>query len=402
MVCYQRMSSDDSTKFSLAAPEVDARLRALPTKEGDIWSLGCVLSLAATWLMLGPEGLCDFKNLRHRGLRNTVSSANGAAFHDGKGISDAVRHWLWQLVFRYHDFDPITPEVLRTIRQCLLVSGPKRKLQIELLREICPTSLVSLHPTSTTKPAKTSPPPGRKLENHLGQLQSHGDTNHLTPSFRFKIFEDSSVQDARVDIVFIHGLGGLGRQHSDQWKFQPHVGDKYSFFNAVSSIPKTRLPQNASRPILFVAYSFGGIVLKQSLQNASKAFALPTMMSQPWISNKHLWLESLDDDSADDRLLHLFNTPYFQRTWVIQELASPQHTCTCVLHSRHNFRSTTRPSCIEKRSGRYGCRSNNARCRKIKSIHVLLKSTCKVIQDSTESEPLACAMTLVTAVSVGR
>ena len=51
----------------------------------DVWSLGCVLTEAATWLVYGEKGLNDFRKTRKAEISNDPNHQDLWAFHDGNG-----------------------------------------------------------------------------------------------------------------------------------------------------------------------------------------------------------------------------------------------------------------------------------------------------------------------------
>ncbi|KFZ05322.1 hypothetical protein V501_08467 [Pseudogymnoascus sp. VKM F-4519 (FW-2642)] len=117
-----------------SAPE--RRYSSSGTREGavsqtiDIWSLGCVFSIAATWVVLGHEGIRQFTRLRQRSIRN--SSEEQAAhhtgphpdldhFHNGKEVLPDVLSWHAYLRSVLRKSDTITSSVLDLIDKDMFV-----------------------------------------------------------------------------------------------------------------------------------------------------------------------------------------------------------------------------------------------------------------------------------------
>ncbi|KAK1977651.1 kinase-like domain-containing protein [Colletotrichum cereale] len=81
-----------------AAPEkadyLDGRSRTKPevSQTSDVWSLGCVLSIAATYVVLGTQGVLIFDQLRREAIFGITGNLSDA-FHDGKVVLPEVRHW---------------------------------------------------------------------------------------------------------------------------------------------------------------------------------------------------------------------------------------------------------------------------------------------------------------------
>ena len=56
----------------------------------DIWSLGCVLSEAATWSVHGRRRLLEYRRHRRKEVQDILGSGAGDAFHDGSRVLPAV------------------------------------------------------------------------------------------------------------------------------------------------------------------------------------------------------------------------------------------------------------------------------------------------------------------------
>ncbi|KFY94147.1 hypothetical protein V500_03400 [Pseudogymnoascus sp. VKM F-4518 (FW-2643)] len=109
----------------------------------DIWSLGCVFSIAATWAVLGFKGIQQFTEFRQRAIRNIVqgqpaqSTSSGTTpilnlgdyFHNGKEVLGAVLSWhtLLRSVSRKNDF--VTSRVLDIIDEMIFVGDARRRIK---------------------------------------------------------------------------------------------------------------------------------------------------------------------------------------------------------------------------------------------------------------------------------
>ncbi|KDN66944.1 hypothetical protein CSUB01_09145 [Colletotrichum sublineola] len=62
------------------------------SQTSDVWSLGCVLSIAATYVVLGTQGVLIFNQLRREAIFGITENLSDA-FHDGKTVLAEVRHW---------------------------------------------------------------------------------------------------------------------------------------------------------------------------------------------------------------------------------------------------------------------------------------------------------------------
>lgn len=120
-----------TTLFNLGAPEV-ARARIKKTKTEvkqtiDTWSFGCVLSVAATWIVLGFQGIEQFRVLRMlaaQGYGGTITDR----FHDGDSVLPDIKHWHNYLTQHARPGDTITPLVLKLIESSMLLKDPDDRL----------------------------------------------------------------------------------------------------------------------------------------------------------------------------------------------------------------------------------------------------------------------------------
>lgn len=109
-----------------AAPEksayLDGHCEALPrvTQKTDVWSLGCVLSEAATFVVLGREGVLQYERVRRIALERSHNRLSDT-FHDRDNILPEVVAWHQYLRSASRRTDPFTPAILDTVDQYMLV-----------------------------------------------------------------------------------------------------------------------------------------------------------------------------------------------------------------------------------------------------------------------------------------
>lgn len=120
-----------TTLFNLGAPEAaPARIKKTKTEVKqtiDTWSFGCVLSAAATWIVLGFQGIEQFRVLRMlaaQGYGGTVTDR----FHDGDSVLPDIKHWHNYLAQHARPGDTITPLVLELIESGMLLKDPDCRL----------------------------------------------------------------------------------------------------------------------------------------------------------------------------------------------------------------------------------------------------------------------------------
>jgi hypothetical protein len=113
---------------------------ALVPRSIDIWSLGCVFSVAASWMVLGAEGLYQFTRIRQIAVSNLLvqnEAPIGDYFHDGTNVLPEVLQWHEYLRNHCRRSDPITSEVLHFVDQKMLrARGDERLDATELCNEL--------------------------------------------------------------------------------------------------------------------------------------------------------------------------------------------------------------------------------------------------------------------------
>ena len=149
----------------------------------DIWSLGCVFSEAACWVVLGESGIQQFSSLREQATKSlsreqtSWSSTDGIfirpparQFHDGINVLKEVRQWHEHLRTTVRQTDVITGRVLDLVDQHMLIGAPEcrftstavcdecKNLLARAKRELPPLNL----PQSTTSALLGNP----KLRRH--------------------------------------------------------------------------------------------------------------------------------------------------------------------------------------------------------------------------------------------
>lgn len=105
----------------------------------DIWSLGCVFSVAATWVVIGYEGTRQYSKLREAAIKRRMESQEsnpnldpdtprlhaGDYFHDGVNVLPEVRNWHKYLRSVARKTDEVTHQVLDIVENRMLVQHSK-------------------------------------------------------------------------------------------------------------------------------------------------------------------------------------------------------------------------------------------------------------------------------------
>ncbi|KAL2405854.1 hypothetical protein ABEF95_000368 [Exophiala dermatitidis] len=112
------------------------------TQTIDIWSFGCVLSIAATWIILGYQGILQYENFREQAIADLGKRQPGIdttahdAFHDGTEVLPGIVRWHDYLrsVARSSDF--LTLQVLDLVEKRMLVGNPALRISSSELCEV--------------------------------------------------------------------------------------------------------------------------------------------------------------------------------------------------------------------------------------------------------------------------
>ena len=127
----------------IGAPEYPGRSEHPVSQAIDIWSLACVFSLAATWIIHDHSGVDMFHKVRQRAIkkyieahRNQTESHNqtpkvseGDQFHNGREVLDAVTEWHKYLRTLIRKSDTITCQVLDLVDDEMLLGTPERRIK---------------------------------------------------------------------------------------------------------------------------------------------------------------------------------------------------------------------------------------------------------------------------------
>ncbi|KAF7531296.1 hypothetical protein G7054_g8990 [Neopestalotiopsis clavispora] len=115
-----------------------SEIRKIPLNS-DVWSLGCVFSVAATYVVLGKLGVEEYDELRRK-ANIEVRGKNSDTFHDGSNVLLAVHHWHDYLRRAARGTDMLTKAVLDFVDRHMLVSDHMNRSDasgvVKLLTEI--------------------------------------------------------------------------------------------------------------------------------------------------------------------------------------------------------------------------------------------------------------------------
>jgi hypothetical protein len=92
----------------------------------DIWSLGCVFSIAATWIVLGSRGIAQYTAYRIKASEELHSDREsppliGDFFHNGSVVLPQVTQWHEFLRQHARKSDSVTEKVLEIVDELMFV-----------------------------------------------------------------------------------------------------------------------------------------------------------------------------------------------------------------------------------------------------------------------------------------
>lgn len=168
-------SHDDSRLTSSGSPEcyrADHKFstgRLVVTRKVDVWSIGCIFSEVAVWIVRGRKALRDYRTQRRDALKDIPGLQDGDCFHDGEKMLALVveQHSKLQGNFRQHDF--ITDRILDLIEEMLQDDASRPSAQDVLKRfqlryAIAEQSLGNLQVSSSAGPRSIRNPQRKKTE----------------------------------------------------------------------------------------------------------------------------------------------------------------------------------------------------------------------------------------------
>ncbi|KAK5062484.1 hypothetical protein LTR84_004556 [Exophiala bonariae] len=139
---------NNKTQIAGGAPEWDlSQDTGDPVPQAiDIWSLGCVFSVAATWIALGFQGILVYEKLREIAIKASLAAPRGEQshhpqyrrhdktrpeadyFHDGSDVLGAIDQWHTAVRQYVPSSDTITPKVLDLVSKRMLLGNPENRI----------------------------------------------------------------------------------------------------------------------------------------------------------------------------------------------------------------------------------------------------------------------------------
>jgi hypothetical protein len=124
------------------APEIDKLRKGTRTaveQTIDTWSFGCVLSITATWIVLGFQGVLQYETVRKLAIQKlreqrgqnlgTSTPAADDAFHNGREVLPEVLRWHDYLRSILRKTDTATEWVLYLVEDKMLRASPSDRIR---------------------------------------------------------------------------------------------------------------------------------------------------------------------------------------------------------------------------------------------------------------------------------
>ncbi|KAK5659160.1 hypothetical protein OQA88_1250 [Cercophora sp. LCS_1] len=146
--------------ITYAAPEkakwlkVDSSTTTNPGKilqNSDVWSLGCVFSILATYVVLGEQGVNLFDRIRQRAHAALNEAFVQDVFHDNTKVFKVVTDWHEYLRIAARLSDKFTAAVLDMVDDHMLIMPPEKRWDAKQVSDHF-EELLSRFPTSTPTP----------------------------------------------------------------------------------------------------------------------------------------------------------------------------------------------------------------------------------------------------------
>ena len=296
---------------NLGAPECyradnEIEKLALQVKQGvDIWSLGCVFSEIAVWVVYGKKGLSEYRRRRGMETARIHDFRDGDCFHNGEHVLATVTEIHRTLTRDKRLCDHVTGATVEMVTKEMLiepdsrthakslnhrVKGILRDAEIQLGTSASYADTGSVCGTVAESPPRTplEPPPNqiqsRSSKSHGQRLRSHTYGGSL-PSTSYDVNEAHHLEP--VDYFSSNGPSQQ-TQYSDRSIQRPSTGSatfpSFAKYENPDQIPETPLDR-----------SFSGLDLSQDSPSG------PSRHEPPHPQRTRRWTPSNSFSGTDTR-----------------------------------------------------------------------------------------------------
>lgn len=274
MIC----ATDFATRGK-GAPEIACRgsKKEAITLGSDIWSLGCVFSVAATYVVLGKEGVKQYRELRKNARRpygeQSVSSDD---FHDTKAVLNEVADWHKYLRLCLRISDPYTSRILDLVDNKMLTTPGDRRINAVAVNE----EMLDIIADGNTTLGPTEIP--NSIEKFLSRLSQEHATGqelpHARPNSDRQMFKEGLL-DAAWSLRFQRESQSSDFNGYDFPFASPNgnsTGNNYDYIlqPTQSSVPEPLLHSDSNylRNDPFTIYQFEAELKKRRTELVSMSF----------------------------------------------------------------------------------------------------------------------------------
>ncbi|KAK8077667.1 serine/threonine protein kinase [Apiospora saccharicola] len=225
------------------APETDIKRRGRRggtrtdyTQKIDIWSLGCVFSVAATWVILGCQGVLIYDQLRQNAIKelresqaSTIPTA-ADAFHDGQQVLSAVTEWHGYLRTSMRKSDTITSELLDLIDTKMLQSAPDHRLASRELVTMFAAHIAAAKDTHSIQVTRGEVAPlSDQIREAVGQVEEDAEMEGDT------VFQNQTVRSRSSRAMLAHDSPQSSRRNKSELKRQAKQSMRFARNHAGAS-----------------------------------------------------------------------------------------------------------------------------------------------------------------------
>ncbi|KAH8882456.1 kinase-like protein [Thozetella sp. PMI_491] len=190
-----------SPEASRVYPEEETSEISVPLN-GDVWSLGCVLSEVLVWLAEGQDGLQKYLEKRKAETSYTALKGSGyeACFHNRDRPLDCVSQAHNTALLALEDFDTFSPKMKELIEQRMLVSAAERGDPMDIWRHFDQTIKGISNPVSSKKAGLDIDTTAEKLDE-ISEESTEPSTKPVpNPPAIPSHYTESSQPDGNIDL----------------------------------------------------------------------------------------------------------------------------------------------------------------------------------------------------------
>jgi hypothetical protein len=184
------------------------------TFPSDIWALGCLFSLVATWMVLNKSGVAQFNRIRRRAIQKIIFSQLWEKrdvmamqfgmphdfFHNGREILPAVTEWHALLRKILRAGDPLTGRVLDLAENRMLLGDQHERITAkQLVSELSEMAHLDKAPMDSHSEDI--------YESLLAMEHEEEEKAIIMKHYRTRSFDMTVRSDGDTDSISIHSQG---------------------------------------------------------------------------------------------------------------------------------------------------------------------------------------------------